>query len=110
MKIKIKGEIEDLKILKSLKKRKNNHTTTSTTTTTKRNGRKNSKDISGPFSGAVGSVGSFPRWFPLFNFFCLLVSSVSDFHPDRVGSGRHFFFFRLTCSVALWGEGDAANK
>ena len=29
----------------------------------------------------MGSVGSIPRWFPLFNFFCLLVSSVSDFRP-----------------------------
>ena len=35
-----------------------------------------------PFSDAVGPVGSLPRSFPLFNFFCLLVSSVSDFHLD----------------------------
>ena len=43
--MKIKGVIEDLKILKSLKKKKND--------------RKNSKDISGTFSGVVvGSVGS----------------------------------------------------
>ena len=34
----------------------------------------------------MGRVGSLPRWFPLFNFFCLLV-------------------FRLTSSVALWGGG-----
>jgi hypothetical protein len=27
-------------------------------------------------------VGSLPRRFPLFNFLCLLVSSVSDFHLD----------------------------
>ena len=52
----------------------------------KKNDRKNSKDISGPFSGVVGSVGSLPRWFPLFNFFCLLVSSVSDFHPVTGGA------------------------
>ena len=26
------------------------------------------------------------------------------------GSGGYFFFFRLTCSVALWGGRDAANK
>ena len=27
------------------------------------------------------------------------------------GSGGHFFFFlRCTCSVALWGGRDAANK
>ena len=37
-------------------------------------------------SGVMGRVGSLPRWFPLFNFFCLLV-------------------FRLTSSVALWGGG-----
>ena len=54
---------------------------------------KNSKDISDPFSGVVGSVGSLPRWFPLFNLFCLLVSSVSDFRPDMGGGGGHFFFF-----------------
>ena len=29
--------------------------------------------------------GSLPRWFPLFSFFCWLVSSVSDFHPDTRG-------------------------
>ena len=52
-----------------------------------------------------------PRWFPLFSFFFLLVSSVSDFHPDtRGGGGGHFFVFRLTCSVALWGGKDTANK
>ena len=26
------------------------------------------------------------------------------------GSGGHYFFFRLTCSVVLWGGRDAANK
>ena len=30
----------------------------------------------------MGSVGSLPRRFPLFNFLCLLVSSVSDFRLD----------------------------
>ena len=30
----------------------------------------------------MDSVGSLPRQFPLFNFLCLLVSSVSDFHLD----------------------------
>ena len=30
----------------------------------------------------MGCVESLPRWFPLFNFLCLLVSSVSDFHLD----------------------------
>ena len=107
MKIKIKGEIEDLKILKSLKKRKNNHTTTSSTTTTKRNGRKNSKDISGPFSRVVGTVGSLPRRFPPFTFFCLLVSSVSDFCPDTRtgGGGGHFVFFLGSLVQSRCGEG-----
>ena len=44
-----------------------------------------------------------------FSFFCLLVSSVSDFHPDTRGAVLNTFF-RLTCSVALWGGRDAANK
>ena len=30
----------------------------------------------------MGCVGTLPRWFPLFNFLCLLVSSVSDFRLD----------------------------
>ena len=30
----------------------------------------------------MGCVGSLPRQFPLFNFLCLLVSSVSNFHLD----------------------------
>ena len=72
----------------------------------KKNDCKNSRDISGPFSGVVGSVGSLPRWFPLFNFFCLLVSSVSDFRPDTGAVvDTFFFFFRLTSSVVLWGGG-----
>ena len=60
----------------------------------KKNDCKNSKDISGPFSGLVGIVGSLPRQFPLFNFFCLLVSSMSDFRPDMWGGGGggHMFF------------------
>ena len=33
----------------------------------------------------MGSVGSLPRRFPLFSFFCLLVSLVSDFCPDTRG-------------------------
>ena len=88
-------------------KRKNNHTTISTT---KKNDCENSKDISGSFSGVVGSVGSLPRLFPLFHFFCLLVSSVSDFCPDTGGVVVDTFFLSLTCSVALWGGKDAANK
>ena len=48
--MKIKGVIEDLKIVKSLKKEKEKK---------KKNGHKNSKDISRTFSGGVvGSVGS----------------------------------------------------
>ena len=63
-------------------------------------------------SGAVGSVGSLPRWFPLFDFFCLLVSSGSNFFPDtrKAVVDSFFFFLRLTCSVALWGGRDAANE
>ena len=72
-------------------KRKNKHPTISTTTT-KMNDHKNSKDISGPFSGVVGRVGSLPRRFPLFNFFCFLVSSVSDFHPDTGEQWWTLFF------------------
>ena len=44
-----------------------------------------------------------------FSFFCLLVSLVSDFHPDIKGEVVDTFL-RLTCSVALWGGRDAANK
>ena len=44
-----------------------------------------------------------------FCFFCLLVSSVSDFRPDTKGVVVDTFF-RLTCSVALWGGKDTANK
>ena len=77
--MKINGEIEDLKIKKCLKKkkkkRKNNQKK-------KKNDCKSSKGITGPFSGAMSCVGSLPRQFPLFNFLCLLVSSVSDFHLD----------------------------
>ena len=57
-----------------MKKRKNNHATPKDC--------KSSKGISVPFSGVVGCVGSLPRLFPLFNFLCLLVSSVSNFHLD----------------------------
>ena len=47
-----------------------------------------------------------------YSFFCLLVSSVSGFHPDTKGTveDTFFFFFRLTYSVALWGGRDSANK
>ena len=44
-----------------------------------------------------------------FSFFCLLVSSVSDFCPDTRRAVVDTFF-RLTCSVALWGGRDIANK
>ena len=48
-----------------------------------------------------------------FSFCCLLVSSVSDFRPDTrwaVVDTFFFFFFRLSCSVVLWGGRYAANK
>ena len=71
-------------------------------------------DISGTFSGVVGSEGSLPRRFPLFSFFCWLVSLVSDFCSDTRGVVVDTFlfvcFFRLTCSVALWRGRDAANQ
>ena len=44
-----------------------------------------------------------------FSFFRLLVSSVSDFCPDTKGAVVNTFL-RLTCSVALWGGRDTANK
>ena len=87
-----------------MKRRKNNPTTASTKNK-KRNDYKNSKDISGPFSGVVGSVGSLPRRFPLFNFFCLLVSSVSDFRPDTGGRWWTFFFFLGSLVQSHCGEG-----
>ena len=45
----------------------------------------------------------------LFGFFCLPVSSVSNFHPDTRW-GVVVTFFRLTCSVVLWGGRNTANK
>ena len=44
-----------------------------------------------------------------FSFFCLLVSSVSNFHPDTRGVVV-VTFFRLTCSVVLWGGRNSAHK
>ena len=49
--------LKRLKKKKRKKKRKNNHTTISTTT--KKNDRKNSKDISGHFSGVWAVLGHF---------------------------------------------------
>ena len=45
-----------------------------------------------------------------FSFFCLLVSSVSNFRPDTRGTVVVTFFFRLACSVVLWGGRNTANK
>ena len=47
-------------------------------------------------------------FFVYFSFLCLQVSSVSNFHPDT--RGRWWTFFRLTCSVVLWGGRNTANK
>ena len=44
-----------------------------------------------------------------YSFFCLLVSSVSDFQPDTSGVVVDTFF-RLTCSVALWGGREGCCK
>ena len=62
-------------------------------------------DISETFSGVVGSVGSLPRWFPLFSFFCLLVSSVSDFCPDTRGVVVDTCFFLGSPVQSCCGEG-----
>ena len=57
----------------------------------------------------MGSVGSLPRRFPLFNFFCLLVSSVSDFRPDT--GGRWWTLFFLGSLVQLrCGEGGVLQR
>ena len=50
-----------------------------------------------------------------YSFFCLLVSSVSGFHPDTKGTVEDtffifYFFFRFTCSVALWGGREGCCK
>ena len=47
-----------------------------------------------------------------YNFFCLLVSSVSGFCPDTKGTveDTFFFFFRLTCSAVLWGGREGCCK
>ena len=50
-------------------------------------------------------MGSLPRWFPLFSFFCLLVSSVSDFHPDTRGAVVDTFFFLGSLVQSRCGEG-----
>ena len=70
---------------KKKKRRKKNKQQRQQQQQQKENGLKNSKDISGTFSGVVGSVGSLPRRFTLFSFFYLLVSSVSVFKPDIRG-------------------------
>ena len=44
-----------------------------------------------------------------FSFFCLLVSSVSNFCPDTRGAVV-VTFFRLTCSVVFWGGRNTADK
>ena len=57
----------------------------------------------------MGSVGSLPRWFPLFSFFCLLVSSVCDSCPGtkRAVVDNFFFFSFLGSLVQLrCGEGE----
>ena len=55
----------------------------------------------------MGSVGSLPRRFPLFNLFCLLISSVSDFRPDTGRAVVDIFFFFLGSLVQSHsGEGE----
>ena len=48
-----------------------------------------------------------------FSFFCLLVSSVSNFCPDTRGTvvvTFFFFFLSLACSVVLWEGRNTASK
>ena len=40
----------------------------------------------------------------------MLVSSLFNFCPDKRGGGEGGHFFRLSCSVVLWGWGNTANK
>ena len=44
-----------------------------------------------------------------FSFFCLLVSSVSNFRPDT-RDVVVVTFFGLACSVVLWGGRNTSNK
>ena len=44
-----------------------------------------------------------------FSFFCLLFSSVSNFHPD-IRRAVLVTFFRLTGSVKLWGGRNSTNQ
>ena len=126
--MKIKGVIEDLKI----KTKKNDHKNISRTFSGVVVGSVGSVHFrivpwsSLYFSRSIGPsyvVGTndrvliyctchFQGSFLCFSFFCLLVSSASVFCPDTRGKvvDTFFFFFRLTCSVALWGGRDAANK
>ena len=53
----------------------------------------------------MGSVGSLPTLFLLFSFFCLLVSSVSDFCPDTRGVVVDIFFFLGSLVQSHCGEG-----
>ena len=50
-------------------------------------------------------MGSLPRRFPLFNFLCLLVSSVSDFHLDTGRVVVDTFFFLGSLVQSCCGEG-----
>ena len=43
-----------------------------------------------------------------FSFFYLLVSSLSNFHPDT--RGQKWSLFRLTCSAVLWGGRNTIKK
>ena len=93
------------------------------------NDHKNTKNISRTSSGVVlGIVGSVPSYAVstnnrvliyctchfqgsslCFSFFCLLVSSVSEFHPNTRRAVVDTFF-RLICLVVLSGGRDASTK
>ena len=57
------------KVEEKEKKKKQPHNINKKRKRKKKSDHKSSKDISGPFSGVVGSVGSLPRRFPLLSFF-----------------------------------------
>ena len=56
-------------------------------------------------AGVVGCVGSLPRCFSLFNFLCLLASSVSDFRLDTGRAMVDTFFFLGSLVRSRCGEG-----
>ena len=97
--MKIKGEIEDLKILKSLKKEekeKKKKQSNNNINKTKQQKKRMIKKIVKIFLGLSLVLWAvwvhFKGGFLCFSFFCLLVSSVSDFCPDTRRAVVYTFF------------------